>query len=360
MGGGGRRAAARALCRGSLRASTSSQGRPALSISGVPQSNRPPIPPQPPPQVINIVKIRWDLVGEAVPAFLTMIVMPMTYSGEHARPAIHIARRASLGPAGTAPCPARLLLWQNCCCSPACLQSRMDSSRVFWATSSSTGRCLPSTTSRWGPAASPPLWMPGTAPAAPVATRSQTPVIPRRVFAAKCKPRLGRLAGAMLLTGPPTPHPPHPPTHLLPPPLPPTARPPSSRVPPRTTRPSPAPPPGRSCAPRWVGVRWRPCPLAVAQFSLRDEPPAKRPVMSPPTTRALGPTFPPTRRPSTWWRRRAARAATAARRCPPTARPRGSPPWRTRSQPSKPPPAPAAARPAGRVQAEPTTRPGAL
>lgn len=30
--------------------------------------------------VINIVKIRWDLVGEAVPAFLTMIVMPMTYS----------------------------------------------------------------------------------------------------------------------------------------------------------------------------------------------------------------------------------------------------------------------------------------
>jgi xanthine/uracil/vitamin C permease (AzgA family) len=30
--------------------------------------------------IINIVKIRWDLVQEAVPAFLTMIVMPLTYS----------------------------------------------------------------------------------------------------------------------------------------------------------------------------------------------------------------------------------------------------------------------------------------
>ncbi|KAL4442024.1 hypothetical protein ABPG77_011285 [Micractinium sp. CCAP 211/92] len=30
--------------------------------------------------IINIVKIPWDRVGEAVPAFLTMITMPMTYS----------------------------------------------------------------------------------------------------------------------------------------------------------------------------------------------------------------------------------------------------------------------------------------
>ena len=28
----------------------------------------------------NITSIRWDLVQEAVPAFLTMIVMPLTYS----------------------------------------------------------------------------------------------------------------------------------------------------------------------------------------------------------------------------------------------------------------------------------------
>lgn len=30
--------------------------------------------------MVNIVKIRWNNVNEAVPAFLTMIVMPMTYS----------------------------------------------------------------------------------------------------------------------------------------------------------------------------------------------------------------------------------------------------------------------------------------
>jgi xanthine/uracil/vitamin C permease (AzgA family) len=34
------------------------------------------------PQVINIVKIRWENVQEAVPAFLTMITMPITYSGD--------------------------------------------------------------------------------------------------------------------------------------------------------------------------------------------------------------------------------------------------------------------------------------
>jgi hypothetical protein len=32
------------------------------------------------PQIINILKIRWENVQEAVPAFLTMIAMPMTYS----------------------------------------------------------------------------------------------------------------------------------------------------------------------------------------------------------------------------------------------------------------------------------------
>lgn len=31
-------------------------------------------------QIINILKIRWENVQEAVPAFLTMIAMPMTYS----------------------------------------------------------------------------------------------------------------------------------------------------------------------------------------------------------------------------------------------------------------------------------------
>ena len=30
--------------------------------------------------VINIVKIPWDVVSQAVPAFLTIIMMPLTYS----------------------------------------------------------------------------------------------------------------------------------------------------------------------------------------------------------------------------------------------------------------------------------------
>ena len=28
----------------------------------------------------NVVKIRWDLVSEAVPAFITIALMPLTYS----------------------------------------------------------------------------------------------------------------------------------------------------------------------------------------------------------------------------------------------------------------------------------------
>lgn len=39
------------------------------------------------------MKIPWDRVGEAVPAFLTMITMPMTYSGEPpSREASHCMR----------------------------------------------------------------------------------------------------------------------------------------------------------------------------------------------------------------------------------------------------------------------------
>ena len=30
--------------------------------------------------LINIVKVKWGNVNEAVPAFLTIIIMPMTYS----------------------------------------------------------------------------------------------------------------------------------------------------------------------------------------------------------------------------------------------------------------------------------------
>lgn len=37
--------------------------------------------------MINIVKIPWDRVGEAVPAFLTIVTMPFTYSGERSKPA---------------------------------------------------------------------------------------------------------------------------------------------------------------------------------------------------------------------------------------------------------------------------------
>lgn len=30
--------------------------------------------------LINVVKIKWGNINEAVPAFLTIIIMPMTYS----------------------------------------------------------------------------------------------------------------------------------------------------------------------------------------------------------------------------------------------------------------------------------------
>ena len=37
--------------------------------------------------LINVVKIKWGNVNEAVPAFLTIIIMPMTYSIAYGAPA---------------------------------------------------------------------------------------------------------------------------------------------------------------------------------------------------------------------------------------------------------------------------------
>lgn len=39
--------------------------------------------------MVNIVKIRWNNVNESVPAFLTMIVMPLTYSIAYGELVLH-------------------------------------------------------------------------------------------------------------------------------------------------------------------------------------------------------------------------------------------------------------------------------
>jgi hypothetical protein len=39
-----------------------------------------------PLQIVNILKIKWDKVSEGVPAFITMVVMPLTYSIAYGEP----------------------------------------------------------------------------------------------------------------------------------------------------------------------------------------------------------------------------------------------------------------------------------
>lgn len=36
--------------------------------------------------MINVVKIRWDAAAEALPAFLTIVIMPLTYSIAYGEP----------------------------------------------------------------------------------------------------------------------------------------------------------------------------------------------------------------------------------------------------------------------------------
>ena len=51
--------------------------------------------------MMNSVRIKWDQAGEALPAFATMIVMPLTYSIAYGAPfASHAMRQAS----SSAPC----------------------------------------------------------------------------------------------------------------------------------------------------------------------------------------------------------------------------------------------------------------
>lgn len=44
--------------------------------------------------MMNVVRIKWEQAAEALPAFITIILMPMTYSIAYGRPAQSLLPRA--------------------------------------------------------------------------------------------------------------------------------------------------------------------------------------------------------------------------------------------------------------------------
>ncbi len=87
----------------------------------------------------NVVKIRWDLVSEAVPAFVTIAIMPLTYSIAYG-----VASWASQ-PAQT---PAQIMAlcqaWQCCWTLKAAAVRTLDGKFHLHSCSRQSGNCKPS------------------------------------------------------------------------------------------------------------------------------------------------------------------------------------------------------------------------